>query len=80
MRRDEFRRQGLETLRYDELAFMRHIDAVSAERERDYLRSLENGFLDRSAHPSAPYVPRLLCNNADAAENVLVDPRSRFRP
>ena len=65
------REQEYRDLGYDVEAFDRHIGAVSDERERDYLRSLEAGFMDAGAHPSAPYVPKLLRNDKSASENVL---------
>ena len=71
MDHDEQRRRSLETLTYNVPAFARHVDSASSERERDYLRSLQTGFLDRDAHPSAPYIPKLLFNDKAASENVL---------
>lgn len=71
MDNDQLRRQRLESLGYNVGAFRRHIDSVSNQVEQDYLRSLQTGFLDRSAHSSAPYVPRLVYNDKQASENVL---------
>ena len=65
------REQEYRELGYNARAFDQHIHAVSSEREQDYLRSLQTGFMDGGAHPSAPYAPKLLFNNKEAAENVL---------
>ena len=65
------REQELHELGYNAHAFDQHIHAVSSEREQDYLRSLQTGFIDGEAHPSAPYAPRLLHNDKAASENVL---------
>lgn len=67
------RRRALEyhNLGYDVHAFRKHISTLLDERERDYLRSLQTGFLDADAHPSAPYVPKLLYNDKSASQNVL---------
>ena len=62
---------SIEYAGYDADAFARHIDAASDQVERDYLRSLQTGFVDRTAHPSAPYAPKLLYNDSRDAENVL---------
>lgn len=67
----EERRRLVRRLGYSIRAFDEHIRSVSDEREQDYLRSLETGFLDGDAHPSAPYAPKLLYNNKAVSENVL---------
>ncbi|MBP3894581.1 MAG: DEAD/DEAH box helicase [Atopobiaceae bacterium] len=77
--RDRLRRRDLEARSYDVVAFRRHIDAASDEFERDYLRSLQTGFIDQSAHPSAPYAPRLLYNDSAASENVLSTLEQEFQ-
>lgn len=71
MSKDARREQEYRELSYNVSAFDQHIDAVSDGREQDYLRSLQTGFMDGSAHPSAPYAPRLLFNDKSASENVL---------
>lgn len=73
------REQELHELGYNAHAFDQHIDAVSSEREQDYLRSLQTGFIDGEAHPSAPYAPRLLHNDKAASENVLSALESEFQ-
>ena len=73
------RERYLEILGYNKKAFEDHIDSVSDEREQDYLRSLQTGFVDRSAHPFAPYVPRLLFNDQASSENVLSTLQSEFQ-
>ena len=79
MDNDQRRRQNLETLSYNVHAFNQHISAASGRIEQDYLRSLRTGFMDRRAHPSAPYVPKLLYNDKEASENVLSTLESELR-
>jgi superfamily II DNA or RNA helicase len=79
MNTDERRRQEYEEIGYSVRAFKNHIDAVSNERERDYLRSLQTGYLDRNAYPSAPYVPRLVYNDKASSNNVLSSLENEFR-
>lgn len=79
MNTDERRRQEYEEIGYSVRAFENHIDAVSNERERDYLRSLQTGYLDRNAYPSAPYVPRLVYNDKASSNNVLSSLENEFR-
>lgn len=76
---DQRRKLELETLTYDTVAFKRHIETTSSERERGYLRSLQTGFMDRNAYPSAPYVPKLLFNDYTSSENVLTTLEQEFQ-
>lgn len=73
-RAEEYRRLG-----YDVRAFDQHVRGVASEREQDYLRSLQTGFMDADAYPSAPYAPRLLRNDKAASENVLSTLETEFR-
>lgn len=77
--RDQRRKSDLESLTYDVVAFRRHIDAASDEMEQDYLRSLQTGFLDHGAYPSAPYTPKLLFNDVTESENVLSTLEQEFQ-
>jgi superfamily II DNA or RNA helicase/HKD family nuclease len=77
--RDRIRRIELETQGYDAEAFRRHIDSTANEVERDYLRSLQTGFIDRTAYASAPFVPKLLFNDVSASENVLSTLEQEFQ-
>ncbi len=71
MTTDQNRRQTLRRLGYSIQAFDRHVASVSDEHEQEYLRSLQTGFMDGEAHPSAAYVPKLLFNDKAASQNVL---------
>ena len=71
MPNSQSRRRELRRLGYSVRAFDQHIESVSDDREQDYLRSLQTGFLDRGAYPAAPYAPKLLFNDKSASENVL---------
>ena len=73
-RAEEYRRLG-----YDVRAFDQHVRGVASKREQDYLRSLQTGFMDADAHPSAPYAPRLLRNDKTASENVLSTLEAEFQ-
>ncbi|MBO7675241.1 MAG: DEAD/DEAH box helicase [Atopobiaceae bacterium] len=73
------RREELRELGYDVTAFDQHVEAVEDENERDYLRSLQTGFLDKDAHPSAPYAPKLLYNDKSASQNVLSSLEAEFQ-
>jgi len=77
--RNNQRKEELRELGYDVLAFDRHVKAVEDDNERDYLQSLQTGFLDKDSHPSAPYVPRLLYNDKTASENVLSSLEAEFQ-
>ncbi|MBR3159110.1 MAG: DEAD/DEAH box helicase [Atopobiaceae bacterium] len=68
---DQSRRRDIRRLGYSIQAFDRHVASVSNEREQEYLRSLQTGFMDREAYPSAPYAPKLLFNDKAVSENVL---------
>lgn len=71
MPNSQSRRRELRRLGYSVRAFDQHVESVADEREQDYLRSLQTGFLDKGAYPSAPYTPKLLYNDKEASENVL---------
>ena len=73
------RRRDYERLGYNIRAFDQHVSRVDDERERDYLRSLQTGFLDARAYPAAPFAPRLLFNNKAASQNVLSSLEAEFR-
>lgn len=73
------RKEELRELGYNVYAFDQHINTVENEDERDYLRSLQTGFLDWGAHPSAPYVPKLLFNDKSSSQNVLSSLEAEFQ-
>ena len=79
MQNDDRRRRQLDELGYDVRAFNQHVRAVSSELEQDYLRSLQEGFLDAGSHPSVPYAPRLVHNDKVAAQNVLCALEAEFK-
>ena len=68
---DQSRKRDIRRLGYSIQAFDRHVASVSDEREQEYLRSLQTGFMDGEAYPSAPYAPKLLFNDKAVSENVL---------
>lgn len=76
--REQRRKEELRELGYNVHAFDQHIRAVEDKDERDYIRSLQTGFMDKDAHAAAPYAPRLLCNDQSASENVLFALEAEF--
>ncbi|MDO4797150.1 MAG: DEAD/DEAH box helicase [Coriobacteriales bacterium] len=79
MVQDDSGRRRLQEHGYNVRAFGQHVEAVTDEREKDYLRSLQAGFVDASSHPSAPYAPRLLYNDKAASQNVLSALEAEFQ-
>ncbi len=79
MKKDEQRKGQLSNLGYDLRRYNEHVESVSSELERDFLRSLQEGFLDAGSHPSVPYAPRLVYNDKTSAQNVLSTLQTEFK-